>query len=612
MRLLPRAVTVPPRTAVARLGLATVTGVGAAATAVGLGATSAWLIARAAQQPPVLYLMVAIVAVRAFGIGRGVLRYLERLASHDAALRMLARLRERTYKRLCRATPTGLRSGDLAARVVSDVDALIDLWPRLGLPYVTAAVIGTGTVVLIWTILPSAALVLAVSLLVVALVAPWLAIRTSRRASQRLAPLRGQLTTSILDTLRGSAELLAYGATQAQLEQVTAADRAVTAAERRGAFGLGLGSGLAALAAGAAVWGALVLGIHAGLDTVALTVIALTPLAAHEIFAGLPAAASHLPRIQSAAERVTALWQAPDADTSDTPSQDAAPTGATAPVPAWPFGVRVRGLRARWPAPVAWQWDTDEALGPTEPAREVGDPGREVLTGVDLEVPPGARVALMGPSGAGKSTLAAVLLRFLTPTGGSVTLVPQDGPEVDLARLDPEAVRRLIGLCAQDTYLFDTTIAENIRLARPGATDEQIWEVLDRARLGDWVRSLPHGLDTHVGEHGARLSGGQRQRIGLARVLLADFPFVILDEPTEHLDEATATALLDDLLSATTGRSVLLITHRPLRPGQVDRVVRLNATGSTDPDSVVEVTDTATPTAAMHAQADFVTACKIA
>ena len=266
---------------------------------------------------------------------------------------------------------------------------------------------------------------------------------------------------------------------------------------------------------------------------VTLAVLALMPLAVHEVFSGLAPAAQEIPRLRSASARVADVLSRPEPVT-----EPARP----APRPGPPYDITVRGLTARWAA--------GQGVEP------------DVLRGADLDLPAGCRVAVTGPSGSGKTTLAMVLLRFLDPAGGTVTL-----GGTDITALDSDQVRSVIGLCAQDAHIFDSTLRENLRLARPDAGDDELAEALRRARLGDWVASLPRGLDTEVGEHGARLSGGQRQRLALARVLLADFPVVILDEPAEHLDEPTAEALTADLLAATAGRTVLLITHRPVHGG---------------------------------------------
>jgi thiol reductant ABC exporter CydC subunit len=527
------------------LAIAALAGVFAAGCTIALTGTAAWLISRAAQQPPVLYLFVAITAVRAFGIGRGVFRYAERLAGHDAALRILADLRVSVYARLERLAPAGLaafRSGDLVSRLVADIDGLADRWLRVALPYVVAGVTGAGTVAVMTALVPGAGLVVAISLLAVAVVAPWIAGLVARRAERQIAPRRGEFSAACMDLLRGAGELIAFGAQEAALQNVFAADRAVSRSESRSGLGRGAGAAVAALAAGAAVWGSLVLGVGAvrsgALPGVALAVVVLIPLAAHEVFGGLAPAAQQIPRIRSGAARVAAVLDTPD------PVREPA---ACAPMPQPPYDLRIDGLRVRW--------------RPEAP---------EVLRGVNLTVPAGRRIAITGPSGSGKTTLAMVLLRFLDPAAGKVTL-----GGVDITTLDGDAVRTVVGLCAQDAHIFDSTLAENVRLARPGADDAELREMLRRARLLDWADSLPDGLATPVGEHGARLSGGQRQRLALARALLADFPVVVLDEPTEHLDGQNATALIRDLLEETRGRTVLLITHRTDMLTGVDEIVRL-------------------------------------
>ena len=435
------------------------------------------------------------------------------------------------------------------------MDSLTDRWLRVRLPYAVAALAGAAAVAVAAALLPAAGLVLALSLVAAAVGAPLLAGGIARRAERQLAPRRGEFAAATVDLLRGAGELSVFGTSEQALRTVASKSQQVAQVQARSAYARASGAAVSALAAGAALWGCLVLGVagvHDGtMAGVTLAVLALMPLAVHEVFSGLAPAAQEIPRLRSASARVADVLARPDPVT-----EPARPV----PLPGPPYDIKVRGLTARWAA--------------DEP---------DVLRGADLDLPAGSRVAVTGPSGAGKTTLAMVLLRFLDPAAGTVTL-----GGTDITTLDSDQVRSVIGLCAQDAHIFDSTLRENLRLARPGAGDDELADALRRARLDDWVAGLPGGLDTEVGEHGARLSGGQRQRLALARVLLADFSVVILDEPAEHLDEPTAAALTADLLAAVAGRTVLLITHRAVGggsggsspPGQqvgvhVDQVLRL-------------------------------------
>jgi thiol reductant ABC exporter CydC subunit len=520
-----------------RLALAVLAGVAASGAAIGLTATSAWLISRASEQPPVLSLMVAITGVRFFGVSRGALRYAERLTAHDAAFRVLGRIRAHAYARLARLAPAGLaefRSGDLLARLVDDVDGLADLWLRLLLPYSVAGVAAAATVAALWFMVPAAGLALAATLAFAAFAIPACTMLVARRGERRIAASRGDLAAATVEMLAGAPELLVAGATQRRLAGLSALDRRLADAEARTAAGTGLGTLLSSLASGAAVWLCLIAGIAAvrsgTLGGVALAVVALVPIAIHEAVAGLVPAAQHLPGLAAMAGRVTEVTSRPD--------PVAEPERPETP-PAGPYGLRCRGLRARY-AP--------------------GLP--EALALPDVDLAPGRRLLVTGPSGSGKSTLAAVLVRFLDPSAGSVELVGRDRA-VDLRRLAGDDVRRIVCLCAQDAHVFDTSVLENVRLARPDATDEEIRAALASVQLAAWVESLPDGPATLVGEHGTLISAGQRRRLSLARALLADRPVIVFDEPTEHLDEETAAALTADLLAATAGRTVIMITHRP-------------------------------------------------
>jgi ATP-binding cassette subfamily C protein CydC len=343
-----------------------------------------------------------------------------------------------------------------------------------------------------------------------------------------------------VDTLHGAPDLVAYGAMPAALARFADADAELTAVERRDAALLGTGAGAFALLAGLTLWGTLLLGVAAVQDgvlaPVPLAVLVLTALAAFEIVAPLPGAAARLGTVRAAGTRLFDVLDTPPALT---------PRATAAPAPAGE-GLRVRGLRVHY--------------GPAEPW---------ALDGVDLDVPPGRRVAVVGPSGSGKSTLAAVLFRFRDPDAGTVHL---DG--ADVAALPADTVRTQVTGMPQDPHVFASTVRENLRLARPGASDAELRAVLTRVGLD------PALLDTEAGIHGTRLSGGMRRRIALARALLVPpagrtGTLLVLDEPTAHLDPGTRDDVLDDLLSATAGRSLLLITHDLAAIDRMDEVVVL-------------------------------------
>ncbi|HTZ22881.1 MAG TPA: thiol reductant ABC exporter subunit CydC [Streptosporangiaceae bacterium] len=522
---------------------------GAAATGCGVAllGVSGFLLARASQHPNIVAITAAVVAVRAFSVGRGVFRYAERLAAHETAFRVLADMRVTIYRRLERLAPAGLRafrSGDLLARLISDVDSTQDLFIRGIAPPLAAALVGAGAAAVGLLVLAPAGGVLAAGLVLGAVAVPCVAAVADRSARRRISPARGELAASMSNLLAGSADLHAFGAERVGLARIAAADADLSRLARTSATAAGLGTGLASLAAGLTLWGVLVLGVAAvgsgALSRVPLAVLVLTALAAFEAVNPLTAAALQLGRARTSARRICAVIDAPEpVPEPRSPRQP--------PVP--PVSVTLRAASVRY-----------EPDGPL------------ALDGVDLDLAPGRRVALVGPSGAGKSTIAAVLLRFCGLTAGTATLCGHD-----LGTFAADDVRRLIGGCPQDPHIFDTTIAENLRLARPQATDGELAETAARVRLMPWIRSLPLGFQTPVGAHGAAISGGERQRIALARAILADPAVLILDEPTASLEPAQRRALTADLLSVTAGRSALLITHELDVLDQVDEIVVLDA-----------------------------------
>jgi ATP-binding cassette, subfamily C, bacterial CydC len=519
---------------------------GAATICAGIGllATSGYLISRAALEPPILTLTVAIVGVRFFAILRALLRYAERLVSHDLAFRHLADLRVRFYERLVPLAPAGLRhfrSADLLSRFVGDVDSLQHLFPRALAPplvAVGAIVVAIGVAA---AILPAAALVLALALLLAASVVPAVGWAVTRRSGRRQAGARAELTGELVELLRAAPELAVYGGADERRRRVLEADARLTRLARRDALASGLTGALGMLLASSSAAAVLAVAVPAvaggDLGGVNLAVLAFLALSSFEAVAPLPAAAQQRASAAGVAGRLGEIATAP-APVAD--PEKPRPAGA-APV------LRIEHGRLRYEADGPW-----------------------VLDGVDLELAPGRRIALVGPSGSGKSTIARVLVRFCDLTEGRATL---DGH--DLREYAGDDVRRVVALHAEDAHLFATSIRDNVRIGRSDAADAEILTALARAGAAEWIATLPDGLDTLVGEEGALVSGGQRQRIALARALLARAPILILDEPTAHLDESTAAAFIDDLIAATEDIGLLLITHRPHGLDRFDEVITL-------------------------------------
>jgi ATP-binding cassette subfamily C protein CydC len=530
--------------------LAVLLGAATVGNSVALLSLSAWIIARAALHPSISVLNVAIVGVRFFGIARGVFRYLERYIAHRTTFRLLARLRTWFYAQIEPLAPArlaGYRSGDLLARAVADINTLENFFLRVIAPPAVAVLM---TVIMFVFM---AAHDLRLGLMIVALLAlagigvPLLVRWLSRDVGRQSVHLRGELNTALVDGVQGLADLLAYGAENRRAAQVNGLNRALQQQGRRLAQIGGLHTALLSLITSLAAILTLVIAIplvrSGELSGVLVAVLVLAAITCFEAIQPLPAALQHLGSSLEAARRLFEM-------AGDQPSVDSRQRSENStPLPQDSIGLQVNGLRFRYAA--------DEA-----PA----------LDGISFDLPPGGTLALVGASGAGKSTLANLLLRFWDGYEGTITLGGRD-----LSAAAPDETRRLLSVVSQHTHLFNATIAENLRLARPEASDDDLIRAAQAAHLNDFILTLPDGYHTWIGEQGLRLSGGERQRLAIARAILKDAPLLILDEPTANLDPITERAIFETIFSALAARTTLLITHRLIGLERAGEIVVLRA-----------------------------------
>ncbi len=530
-----------------------------------LMATATWLLMSAAGRPPLDRLTVAIVAVRALAISRGVFRYTERLAGHDAVLRMITDVRAGVFAALAaRRDAARQRTGDALSRLVSDVEAVQDLLLRVLVPGAAAATVSVLAVAGAAAVSLPAAGVLALGLLVAGVALPLAATALTRHAADQVAPLRGALATDAVDLTHGAADLAAFGATGHALDAAADRARRLARLERRlAATGFAVDAA-GVLVAGATAGAVVVTALRGGVGGVLVGVLAVGSLAAVEVALALVGAARQRTQLRAGLVRVAALLTAPAADAAAGAAADAG-AGVGVGVGAEVGAARAAGVTAVVPGSHDVRFDEV-----TVRYRAGAAPALDRFT---LDLPAGRRIAVVGPSGAGKSTLAAVLTGSVGPAEGRVTL---DG--VDLSAYPAEELPRAVGGLLAEAYVFHATVRENLLLGRPAADEAELAAAARAAGLLDWVHAQPAGWDTVVGEEGGQLSGGQRQRLALARALLAAPGVLVLDEPTEGLDPAAADAVLASALAATpAGHSVLLISHRLSGLADLDEIVVLDA-----------------------------------
>lgn len=526
------------------MGLAVGLGFLTVGSNIGLLAASAFLLASAALHPPVLDLLTLIVAVRFFGISRAVFRYLERYVSHDVTFRLLKELRVWLYSRLEPLAPAGIaayRSGELFSRIGADVETLQDFYLRVLAPPLIALLVLAGVFGFFAWFELKLALTLVLFFLLAGVIVP-VGIRfLSRGIGRQRGEVKAALHAHLVDSLQGMTEIVAFNRVERQQAQAQALSGRLLKLEGRAAACSGLAAALHGFTMHLALWSVLVLAIplvHSGrLAGTYLAMLALAAVSSFEAVLPLPLVFHHLEESLSAARRLFRLLDARP-QVPDCPG----PT----PKPA-DYSLRIEKLRFRYAPDEPW-----------------------ILDGLDLSLPHGGRLAVVGPSGAGKSTLINLLLRFWDYQEGLILLGGQE-----LRTYSQEEVRSLFAVVAQHTHLFNATVRENLLLARPAASREEMLQAAREARIHDFIQSLPQGYETYLGEGGFKLSGGQRQRLAIARALLKNAPLLVLDEATAGLDAVTEQEVLESLRRLMAGRTTLIVTHNLAGLGEIDQILTL-------------------------------------
>jgi ATP-binding cassette, subfamily C, bacterial CydCD len=548
------------------LGFATI------GSGIGLMATSAYIISAATLRPSIADLQIAIVGVRFFGISRGVFRYLERLVSHQVTFHVLSNLRVWFYKAIEPLAPARLlqfQSGDLFSRVTGDIATLESFYVRAAAPPLTALLVAFVAAILLLAFDLKLSLALLAFMASLGLGLPLLMRWLGRKPGKQLQRYRAELNMRMVDGIQGMADLLVYGQRERQEALARTAGQKLSGVQRDLAGLSALQSALISLFTHLGMVTVLILAIpmvNSGqIGGIYLAVIVLLALSSFEAIQPLPLAAQFLESNLEAGRRLFQLVDAsPEVQNPDHPL----------PIPVNPT-LKVEKLSFAYPA----SWVEKRRGAATRIGFRGGDSHiLQVVEGLSFELLPGKRLAIVGPSGSGKSTIANLLLRFWEfaehqPGGsGRISLAGHD-----LKAYDQQAVRDLFGVVSQNTYLFNTSVRENLLLASPTASEEQIIEATRIVEIHDFIQSLPEGYDTWIGEQGLKLSAGERQRIAIARAILKEAPILLLDEPTAHLDPLTEARVLASLHRLMEGRTTLMITHRLVGMPWMDEIIVLKA-----------------------------------
>jgi len=509
---------------------------------IGLMATAAYLLARAALHPPILDLMVTIVGVRFFGLSRAIFRYLERYVSHDVTFRVLNQIRVKFYQGLEPLAPARLlnfRSGDLLNRIVADIEIQQNFYLRVFAPPFVALLVLAGYGCFLARFDIRFSCILAACFLIAGLAIPWGIKGLSHGVGRQMVGLKAELNTQVADSLLGMTELVAYGQAQAHLTKIQKTDRKLLNQQRRIAKLGALSSALTGMVANLGLWLVLVLGIllveKGQLSGVNLGMIALGTFSSFEALYPLALLPHHLEQSSTAADRLLELLETEPA-------------------------VQDNGADSKQPKGMDLSFDNVSfSYEKTEPW---------ALKHLTFRIPQNRKLGIVGQSGAGKTSIVNLLLRFWEYNEGEINL-----GGYSIRDYSQEDARRFFGVVTQRTHLFNATIRENLLLAKSEATDEDLIKACQQAKLHDFILSLPQGYDSYVGESGFKLSGGQRQRLAIARIFLKNAPILILDEAMAGLDPLTERDVMDEIYLLMEGRTTLVITHRLLGLEKMDEIL---------------------------------------
>ncbi len=522
----------------AQVMLSLILGVGTIIAAMGLMSLSGYLLSRAALRPPILELMLAITGVRFFGLSRAVLRYFERLVSHDLTFKLLMQIRLWFFGKLEPLAPARMKehSGDLLSRIVADVDQLQTFYLRVMAPAIVAAIIISLTTVALWFVSAQIALITLLFLLSAGLVLPlWIA-ALARSTGVRQLRLNAALQRHYVDGIAGLPDVLIFGQQRRFEANIDRINQQLARLQLRQALISGMENSfnllLSHLGMLAALLLALLLVIGGELNGIYLALLVLAVLTSFEAVQPLAQALQTYPVAKESMTRLQEITAAPELTTQGEQTPDVGE-------------IRFEALSFAYES-------------------------KRVLQDISFSLRPGERKAVVGLSGSGKSSLIKLLVRFYEPTQGHILLAGQD-----LAVYEPEALRRHIAVVSQDEQIFHSTLRKNLLIAKPGANDAELLRALEQARLADLLPELPQGLDTLLGEQGSRLSGGERRRLMLARAFLKDAPVVLLDEVTANLDAITEAEVMSSLKTLLSGRSALVLTHRLKQMDMFDEILVL-------------------------------------